>query len=337
MAARVTGRGGAAEGEAGIAAGARRGWEKAAWAGWGVSIGLHVGLGILLARLVFSGAEAEGVKWSAARMELERLAAEAVEPVISNLKVQYYGTEGARPGGAAEAAAGPGGADEADGRESGVRAAGAGGRAAVLGVTGDGAGALVAADTGQGEGQFCGVAGAGGAVAYVVDCSGSMVMAFDYIQAELTRAIEALTPGQYFAVVFYAAGEPVEWMPGRLLRANAPNRQAAGGFVKRMQLAPVGEPGATARAVGEALARALAARRAGGGGVELVYLLTDGQYDHGAAAAVLESGGGGVRVNIVACGSREHEAELRRLAARQGGQYRFVTDEELARGAGSGW
>ena len=182
--------------------------------------------------------------------------------------------------------------------------------------------------------QFCGTAGTARGICYVVDCSGSMVMALDYVRSELHRAIGRLTPAQYFHVIFYAGGEPIELPPGRLIRASAPNRQRALKFVDRVQLKTVADTSSAAPAVVKALERALTATTLQHLQASLVYLLTDGQYDH----AYVEEELGRIqsrrvrpaRINVISCGIRQNENFLRRLAMSYQGSYHFVSDEQMA-------
>jgi len=182
--------------------------------------------------------------------------------------------------------------------------------------------------------QFCGTAGTARGICYVVDCSGSMVMALDYVRSELHRAIGRLTPAQYFHVIFYAGGEPIELPPGRLIRASAPNRQRALKFVDRVQLKTVADTSSAAPAVVKALERALTAATSQQMPASLVYLLTDGQYDH----AYVEEELGRIqsrrvrpaRINVISCGIRQNENFLRRLAMNYQGSYHFVSDEQMA-------
>ena len=73
-----------------------------------------------------------------------------------------------------------------------------------------------------------------------------------------------------------------------------------------------------------------------GNGAEVVYLLTDGQYDQQVVKAEVKKLQSqrtrSARINVISCGVRDNEGFLRNLAAMYGGQYRFVSDEQLALG-----
>jgi VWA domain-containing protein len=184
------------------------------------------------------------------------------------------------------------------------------------------------------QSQFCGTAGSGQCICYVVDCSGSMVMALDYVRAELRRAISQLTPAQYFHVIFYAGAEPIELPPGRLIRASAPNRQRAIEFVNQVKLKTVSDKTSAAPAVVKALNRALTTSATNHLQANLVYLLTDGQYDHSYVADAVKriqtQRIRPARINVISCGMQQNETFLRRLAMSYQGSYHYVSDEQMA-------
>ena len=193
----------------------------------------------------------------------------------------------------------------------------------------------VPAGGGSYRSQFCGAGGLGTRLCFVVDCSGSMVMALDYIRAELKRSIAGLSPGQYFSVIFYATGEPRELAPGRLVRASAGNRDSAISFVDKASLSPVGSTREACEAVVAALEAAFAARNSRGGHVELIYLLTDGEYDGQKVIDAVNQLQRGrpqpAAISVVACGSPDNKGFLQELAEKNRGQFRLVTDKESVR------
>ena len=184
------------------------------------------------------------------------------------------------------------------------------------------------------QSEFCGTGGCGQCICYVVDCSGSMVMALEYVRSELRRAIERLTPAQYFHVIFYAGGEPIELEPGRLIRASAPHRLRALEFVDRVELKTVSDTASGTQAVVNAMERALTAATTHHLQANLVYLLTDGQYDHAYVESAVKKFQAQrirpARINVISCGVRQNENFLRRLALNYHGSYHFVSDEEMA-------
>jgi hypothetical protein len=183
-------------------------------------------------------------------------------------------------------------------------------------------------------GSFCGVAGVAERVCFVVDCSGSMIMAFDYVRQELKRAIGKLSPGQYFQVIFFADGSPMEMAAGVLTRANAPKRNKALAFVEQAKLVNVPNSDAAWQAVASALEMAFKAKTFDGRPAKLIYLFTDGQFDHDKISQTLQrlqsQSREPVTVNVIACGAVLNKDFLRSLAHQYRGEFRFISDEELA-------
>jgi hypothetical protein len=207
-------------------------------------------------------------------------------------------------------------------------------------VTGDAG--VSAGGVGKGESpniyysRFCGSSGNTACVCYVVDCSGSMVIAFDYIRQELKRAIAQLTPAQNFHIIFFAGDQPIQLPQGRLLRATTDNKTAARRFVEQTNLTEVQTSDAAWQGVVHALQAAFALHDGKGRHVDLVYLLTDGDFEHSqvreAIRTLQAAGGAPVRINIIACGNRDNEDYLSGLAKANNGQYTFLSDEDLAQG-----
>jgi len=102
------------------------------------------------------------------------------------------------------------------------------------------------------------------------------------------------------------------------------------------RLASVANAEVATEAVVKALTRALTISTEAGSGAEVIYLLTDGQYDQQVVKAEVKKLQGQrrqpARINVISCGVRDNEKFLRTLAAMYGGQYRFVSDEQLALG-----
>lgn len=182
--------------------------------------------------------------------------------------------------------------------------------------------------------RFCGVATYGDRICYVIDCSGSMVMAFDYVRGEVQQAVAALNPSQYFHVIFFAGGDPVQPMPPALRRASLHERKAAIDFVDNIQLADVSTSAAAWQAVVKALEVAFTVRSGGDLPPQTIYFFTDGEFDHGRVglfvAQIQQRLASPVNVNVIACGSRDNEPFLQRLAANHQGRYIFLSDEQLA-------
>lgn len=183
--------------------------------------------------------------------------------------------------------------------------------------------------------SFCGTTGAADRICFVVDCSGSMVIAFDYVRRELKRAINSLGPAQYFHIIFFAGGEPIEMPQKKLVRAHAPNRRRAIPFIDRTDLTDVPTMQAAWQALAQALQTAFKVKAFDSRSTQLIYLFTDGEFDHQqinrTLIALQSRRDKPVTINVIACGNTDNEIFLRNQAQRYQGQYRFISDEELAR------
>jgi len=186
------------------------------------------------------------------------------------------------------------------------------------------------------QSSFCGTRGSANRICFVVDCSGSMVIAFDYVRNELKGAVGKLGPAQYFNVIFFAGDNPKQLSPKVMLRAGAASRQEAMSFIasKEVRLTSVSDSTAAWHGVVGALQEAFAAKAFDGSEVQLIYLLTDGEYDHQqvlqAVKRMQDKRKYPAVINVIACGNRDNEGFLRNLAETYNGQYRFVSDEQLA-------
>lgn len=162
-------------------------------------------------------------------------------------------------------------------------------------------------------GSFYGVApGKARRIIYVVDHSSSMSDFFASVQLELKRAVSSLTKKKYFHVIFFSGGVYREIPARAILRASKPHKNAAYNFIDSITLGGGTDPKA-------ALVRAFELKP------DLIYLLTDGQFD----ASVVDhiralNKRGKVTVNTICFRSRTGEDILRLIAAQNSGRYRFV-------------
>ena len=183
--------------------------------------------------------------------------------------------------------------------------------------------------------SFCGTRGKAGRICYIIDCSGSMVMALDYVQYELKRALADLTPAQSFQIIFFAGAEPQAFPERSFARANTQNHRRALQFIDRIGLAPVPDGEAAWHAMVRALSLAFDLSHAAGRGPELIYLLTDGEFNQDqvfhAIGKMQSQRYEAVAINVIACGNRDNQEFLQRLAGVNKGQFHFISDEELAR------
>ena len=149
-------------------------------------------------------------------------------------------------------------------------------------------------------------------IIYVVDYSSSMSSFFAGVQLKLKSAVSSLTEKKYFHVIFFSGGDYREMPTRAVLRASKPHKNAAYNFIDSITLGGGTDP-------------KLAMKRAFELKPELIYLLTDGQFD----ASVVDhiralNKRGKVTVNTICFRSRAGEEILRLIAAQNSGRYRFV-------------
>lgn len=193
-----------------------------------------------------------------------------------------------------------------------------------LSIIGIGAGGSDFSDlgltVGSGPGpEFFGLGGnARGArhIVYVVDRSGSMIDTFDLVRVELKRSVSALRRSQKFHVVFFAKNA-MENPPKRLVSAIKEQKEQLFEFVD--QVVPQGGTDPTA-------AMNIAFRV----GADLIYFLTDGEFDPALLGRLDKwNERRQVRIFTIAYFNPEGAALLERIAREHGGEFKFVTDEDL--------
>jgi hypothetical protein len=155
-------------------------------------------------------------------------------------------------------------------------------------------------------------------IVYVVDRSGSMTDSIDYVKFELKRSIGELGEDTAFHVIFYSSGPPVEMPTRRLVAGTDRNKQLAFEFVDG--IIPQGETDPS-----KALERAFAV------GPELIYLLTDGEFDKAIIGLVKRNNAGDkVTVHTIGFLYRTGEEVLKTIAEQNNGNYKFVSEADLA-------
>jgi len=105
-------------------------------------------------------------------------------------------------------------------------------------------------------------------IVYVIDRSGSMTDLIELVKLEMKKSLKSLTEKDSFHVIFYSTGPAVELPTKRLVPATSRNRQTAFEFIDGITPAGLTDPS-------EALERAFVVKP------ELIYLLTDGEFDRG--------------------------------------------------------
>lgn len=162
--------------------------------------------------------------------------------------------------------------------------------------------------------SFFGVRAQGQIFVYVVDCSGSMIEESRLTRAkiELRRSISALQVPQRFQVIFYN-DEPI-FMPGYL-----PKSADLASKDQLLQWLRLIEPdGGTDPK--SALQLALGLRP------DAIFLLSDGEFPDGTAAAVIKKNARKIPIHCIDLGSGDTADQLKQIARESGGQYKWRPD-----------
>ena len=160
-------------------------------------------------------------------------------------------------------------------------------------------------------------------IVFVVDRSGSMTDSIDYVKEEVKRSIGELPEEKEFHVLFYSSGPCVEMPTRRLVNATERNRQFAYEFIDGIIAQGETDPS-------DALRRAFTVRP------EVIYLLTDGEFDRAIVGLVRGlNAGGRVRVHTIGFlytrPGTSAEGVLKQIASANGGNYKFVSEGGLGR------
>ncbi len=174
--------------------------------------------------------------------------------------------------------------------------------------------------------QFCGVEGGGNHFVYLVDSSGSMGDSFDSARKELLNSIDFLKPDQRFYVIFFDADPDFMRLADssvdepRSVEATPENKLA----LKRWAMQIGQDRGKNPY---EVLEFALTLRP------DVIFLLSDGEFPQRIEDLLQEKnrienlfGDNGPMciVHTIAYYSKEGEVRMRRIAEKNGGQYRYV-------------
>lgn len=199
----------------------------------------------------------------------------------------------------------------------------------IIGVGGGGAAggaSQMGMSTASGGGPRSTFFGSGGNaynVVYVIDRSGSMIDTFDLVRLEMLRSIGRLRESQFFHIVLFAEGKPIENPPKRLVPCTRENKKDAAKFLSGItaegQTNPV-----------PALERAFQVLRGAKKQGKLLYLLTDGVFPDNekvlSAIRKMNTDKRKVYINTFLYGNKPPEAVdvMTRIAKENGGRYTFV-------------
>ncbi len=157
-------------------------------------------------------------------------------------------------------------------------------------------------------------------IVYVVDRSGSMLNTFGGVVKELKESIGALRRTQRFHVIFFNSGAALENPPRRMVSAIQAHKRAAFQFFDT--ITPMGDTDPR-----PAMRRAFAVEP------DLIYFLTDGEFDAHAESMfkMLEKMNRRrqVRIFTIAYVEQQGAAVLERMAREHNGEYRFVSEDEI--------
>jgi len=154
-------------------------------------------------------------------------------------------------------------------------------------------------------------------IVYIVDRSGSMTDSIADVKLELKRSINELPDDKEFHVIFYSSGPCLENAPRRLVKATERNKQQAFGFIDDVIAQGETDPS-------EAIRRAFACQP------EVIYLLTDGEFDRSIVPLCKSlNGGGKVTIHTIGFLYKGAETVLKQIADENNGDYKFVSDKYL--------
>lgn len=154
-------------------------------------------------------------------------------------------------------------------------------------------------------------------IVYVVDRSGSMLDTFGHVRGELRRSISGLRRSQKFHVIFFSSGEPVESPPRKLVSAIEARKSEFFDFLQNVLPQGSTHPEAAMR-------RALALEP------DLIYFLTDGEFDWGLLGKLNEwNQSRRVRIYTIAFFDAAGATLLEHIAREHKGEFRFVSEHDL--------
>ncbi|MCH8150668.1 MAG: VWA domain-containing protein [Planctomycetes bacterium] len=154
-------------------------------------------------------------------------------------------------------------------------------------------------------------------IVYVVDRSGSMLDTFGHVRAEMRRSISALRRSQKFHVIFFNSGQPLENSPQRLVSAIRAQKEKFYRFLQGVYPEGSTDP-------------APAMRRAFATEPDLIYFLTDGEFDASLVSQLDRwNKDKSVKIFTIAYFDRSGAALLETIARNHGGRYKFVSENDL--------
>ena len=173
-------------------------------------------------------------------------------------------------------------------------------------------------------------------IVYVIDRSGSMHRTFGIVREDMINSIIALDAepadefiDQWFHVILFADGEPIEHDASRLVAATLGNKASACEFLQEVQAAGQTDPIPALRRAFTVLSRAQDPDEG-----RVMFLLTDGDFPDNREVfeTIAElNRNNSVTINTILFGRRTAESErvMARIADDSGGWYKFVSLDEI--------
>ncbi len=194
---------------------------------------------------------------------------------------------------------------------------------------------IIGIGAGAGEGDLTGFGLAGGVgegpsffglgkgevgakkICYVVDRSGSMVETLNYVKDEVKRSVGRLNRTQEYHIMFFSSGPPVEVPPRKMVSAIRPYKKRSFDFLDTLDAAGSTDPV-------PAMARAFQLEP------DLIYFLTDGEFSPDLIQRLrVWNSDEKVKIYTIAYISRRGEDLLRQIARENGGQFTYISSNDL--------
>jgi hypothetical protein len=211
--------------------------------------------------------------------------------------------------------------------DSGANAAGLIGRGGSSGSAGSGRGgggngSGFGNGNRPGGGEVFGVGGLPGAksIVYVVDRSGSMDPVGDFMKTELSKAVNKLVSTQKFNVIWFSEGDPYV-LATNLVAATEENKSRLFKFLQDVKLQGSTDPRS-------ALFKALDLKP------ELIYILTDGNFEPEFVEQVTKKNVGKIRINAIGfvLPGGEGHGNLQKITEQNRGKFKAIDVKQLTGG-----
>ncbi|MCL2646531.1 MAG: VWA domain-containing protein [Phycisphaerales bacterium] len=174
------------------------------------------------------------------------------------------------------------------------------------------------------EVKFYGLSDSAHKIVFVLDHSGSMLDTFDFLRQETIRSVNALNPSQSFSVVMLSERATVIY--SQLQRATLEVKKDFASKLQEFRAQGMAE--CVLEPFQESFENAFAMRP------EVIYFLTDGRFDPRLFDVVAKlNKDKKVRVNTLGFVTNDpiSEDQLKELAKKNGGFYRFVEEKDLGK------